>query len=71
MLKNVLREIENNICLINIMKPTRNTFKNILREVGNLSRGCLRYAEEYIKRGKKSILWSKKKCDLFIRIVII
>ena len=38
-------------------KVELNTFDNILKEIENLSRDCLRNAEKYIKRGWKSMLW--------------
>ena len=66
MLKNILKDI-GYACFINIIK-SRNTLNNILRKVGNLFWDCLRYAQEYIKGCRKSILESKK--IIFFRIVI-
>ena len=52
------------LCMfINIIKS-----RNTLKKVGNLFWDCLRYAQEYIKGCRKSILESKK--IVFFRIVI-
>ena len=56
MLKNIFRDI-GYVCLVNIMKSTRN----------NLSWDFLWYAQEYFKKGRKSILESTKIIWLYFQ----